>query len=61
MHQASCLHGVILDAFSIADDRLVSVKVDIDRREIGEALVIAMVLVALDGWSTWPSKSPGRW
>ena len=48
MVQAAVLDGQFLDHFSPFDDGCVAPEVDVCRRDVGEALVVAMVIVMID-------------
>ena len=48
MLQAAVCDSGKLDAFSFCEDRLRSAKVDVGRREVFDALMIANVIVVLD-------------
>ena len=48
MLQAAVLDGVAFDPFSFHQDGLPALEVDIGRREIFQALVIALVVVVMD-------------
>ena len=48
MVQAAFLDGQFLDHFSPFDDGCVAPEVDVCRRDVGEALVVAMVIVMID-------------
>ena len=48
MVQAAVLDGQFLDHFSPFDDGCVASEVDVGRRDVGEALVVAMVVVMID-------------
>jgi hypothetical protein len=46
--QASLGDGVAFDPFPLFDDRLGAAEVDIGRRQVIDALVIALVIVMID-------------
>ena len=48
MVQAAFLDGQFLDHFSPFDDGCVAPEVNVGRRDVGEALVVAMVVVMID-------------
>ena len=48
MKQASRFDGLLFDPFSLFQDGLAAPEVDIRRREVLQALVIASVVVMLD-------------
>jgi hypothetical protein len=48
MLQAAVLDGVAFDPFSFQQDGLPAPEVDIGRREVFQALVIALVVVVID-------------
>ena len=48
MVQAAFLDGQCLDHFSPFDDGCVAPEVNVGRRDVGEALVVAMVVVMID-------------
>ena len=48
MLQAAVLDGVAFDPFSFHQDGLPAPEVDIGRREVFQALVIALVVVVID-------------
>ncbi len=47
MVQAAFLDGQFLDHFSLFDDGCVAPEVNVGRRDVGEALVVAMVVVMI--------------
>ena len=48
MVQAAFLDGQFLDHFSPFDDGCVAPEVNVARRDVGEALVVAMVVLMID-------------
>ena len=54
MLQATVCDGGKLDAFAFCDDRLRSAKVDVGRREVFDALMIADVIVVLNEGANLP-------
>ena len=48
MLQASLFDGLSLDPFSLQQDGLASAEVDVGRRKIVEALVVAAMIVVVD-------------
>ena len=48
MVQAAFLDGQFFDHFSPFDDGCVAPEVNVARRDVGEALVVAMVVVMID-------------
>ena len=57
MLQAAVCDGCTLDAFTLGKDYLGPVEVDVSRREVVQAFVIADVVIVLDEGR---SRSPGR-
>ena len=60
MRQASFLHGVVLDASPSVDDRLISPEVDVGGRDVGEALVVAAVVVVIDERANFTFEITGQ-
>ena len=60
MLQAAVCDGCTLDAFSLGEDRLGPAEVDVGRREVVEALVIADVVVVLDEGVDLPFEIAGQ-
>ena len=60
MLQASVFDGGALDAFTLCEDRLRSAEVDVSRREVVDALVIADVIVVIDEGPYLPFKGKRR-
>ena len=60
MLQAAVLDGVAFDHFSFHQDGLPASEVDIGRREVFQALVIALVVVESTNLPMQASRSPGR-
>ena len=58
--QASVLDGFAFDPFSFQQDGLTAPEVDIGRRQIVDALVVARVIVWATKASIRASSSPGR-
>ena len=48
MLQASLLDGLSFDPFSLQEDGLAAAEVDVGRREVVDALVIAAVVIVVD-------------
>jgi hypothetical protein len=48
VNQASVLNGLSFDTFSFKQDGLASAEVDVGRGEIGDALVVSLVIVMGD-------------
>ena len=59
MLQAVVCYTGKLDAFSFCEDRLRSTKVDVGRREVFDALMIADVIVVLDEGADLPFEISG--
>jgi hypothetical protein len=58
--QASVLDGFAFDPFSFQQNGLTAPEVDIGRRQIVDALVVAQVIVVATKASIRASSSPGR-
>jgi hypothetical protein len=48
MAQAAALDGQLLDFFPFCEDGLAAAEVDIGRRQVAQALVVAVVVVVVD-------------
>ncbi len=48
MEQVALLDGLPFDPFAFEQDGLASTKIDIGRREIADAFVVALMVVMLD-------------
>jgi hypothetical protein len=48
LDQAALLYGLPLDASTVEQDGLAATEVDIDRGEIAQALVVALMVVVVD-------------
>jgi hypothetical protein len=60
MLQATVSDGGKLDAFAFCEDRLRSAEVDVSRREVVDALMIADVIVVLDEGGDLPFERAGN-
>ena len=60
MQQASVCDGLSFDPFPFDEDCLTASEVDVGRRQIAEALVVAQVIVVSDEAPISASRSPGR-
>ena len=60
MLQATVCDGGKLDAFAFCEDRLGSAEVDVGRREVVDALMIADVIVVLDEGVDLPFEIAGQ-
>ena len=60
MQQASVCDGLSFDPFPFNEDGLAASEVDVGRRKIGQALVVAQVIVVGDEGPISASRSPGR-
>jgi hypothetical protein len=56
VHQAALLDRLALDAFPFEENRLTSTEIDVGRREIVQALVIAPMIVVADEGLDLPFK-----
>ena len=60
MLQAAVCDGCTLDAFTLGKDYLGPAEVDVSRREVVQALVIADVVIVLDEGINLPFKIAGQ-
>ena len=60
MVQAAVLYSLCLNPFSPFDDGSVSAEVDVGWRDVGEALVVAVVVIVIDEGADLPFEITGQ-